>query len=693
MSTPPILSAAALDTSADVAATLMDQIQGLVNSLWVIDYDIPGGAGTLSGSPNNLNYDYSKTYSDSGTIVPGIPAYTITPAYTVPAVVSPAVPGWGTINACSAYGGKCTTETPGTPAYTVTPAYGVPAVVSPAVPALTGGYSTTLDIDATVSGISAALNPLFSSVTFTSGSMTAPNSSGLATESVTYNLDQQIEGSAIRISGRASYNDLSVTIAGVTTNFGDVSTGTLSASAPNIPIYFDAIIELPSFSSSPDRQANGVNYELFPLASDISVDNLELSTGVTAVADFIDDVLLDYLTDFWNASVVPLYEAVGATAPEAPSETLSNTIQDEADSLQSDVNAASESALNSLLASQLSLIQPYVQALTAVTWNYAEYPIFPGGDYEGSLMAGGLFGGVDASNSSFDNANLSNADFSNSNLSGSTFVNANLTGTNFSGATDAPSTSTASRGAHSSASSESGQFVNSVIFGANFERSTFDLQGAFYDSNTNFATRFDPDVNGLQYFSAAQFVAGNKALIKSYGSEVTSATGAFIEDRSACGCPSKTGLRADVITGKLLLDDFDEDRYFSSLNSSKRNKFDELFAGNSELNRADTLAMYHIAKKQSWSKSTSEQYLFSNSDLISGYKSTKAAIKNARDNYLKVGFFEGRSLNDDERYIAYVDAFPGALLDSGSVFDQASLAHHFVTKGYDEGQRLLPPLA
>ena len=250
MSTPPILSEAALETSANVAATLMDQIQGLVNSLWVIDYDIPGGGGTLSGSPNNLEYDYSLKYSDSGTIVPGIPAFTITPAYTVPAVVSPAVPGWGTVNWCSPFS-NCTTEVPGTPAFTVTPAYVVPAVVSPAVPALTGGYSTTLDIDATVSGISAALNPLFSSVTFTSGSMTAPNSSGLATQSVTYNLNQQIQGSAIRISGRAAYEDLSVTIAGVTTNFGDISTGTLSASAPNIPIYFDAIIEIPSFSSEP----------------------------------------------------------------------------------------------------------------------------------------------------------------------------------------------------------------------------------------------------------------------------------------------------------------------------------------------------------------------------------------------------------------------------------------------------------
>ena len=525
--------------------------------------------------------------------------------------------------------------------------------------------------------------------------MTAPNSSGLATQSVTYNLNQQIQGSAIRISGRAAYEDLSVTIAGVTTNFGDISTGTLSASAPNIPIYFDAIIEIPSFSSEPDRTANGVAYELFPLASDISVDNLELSTGVTAVADFIDDVLLDYLTDFWNASVVPLYEAVGATAPEAPSETLSNIIQDEADSLQSDVNAASESALNSLLSSQLSLIQPYVQALTAVTWNYSAYPIFPGGDYEGSLMAGGLFGGVDASNSSFNNANLSNADFSNSNLSGSTFVNANLTGANFSGATGAPSTSSTAlmSTAYSSASSESGPFTNSVIFGANFDGSSLDPQGAFYDSNTNFTTGFDPSISGLQYFSAAQFVAGNKSLIKAYGSEITSATGAFIEDRSSCGCPNNPGLRTDVITGKLILDKFNENSFFKSLSSSKRNKLDELLAGSSDLERADTLAMYSIAHKQSWSTSTSEQYLFSNSDLILDYKSAKSAIKNARRNYLNDGFFEGRSLNNDELYSAYVDAYPIALFDSGSVFDQASLAHHFVTKGFGEGQRLPSPLA
>jgi hypothetical protein len=690
---PTILKNSALEASTALAADLMDQIQGLVNSLWVIDYDIPGGAGTLSGSPNNLSYNYSATYQDSGTIIPGVPAYTVTPAYTVPAVVSPAVPGWGTTNICGPWS-SCTTEVPGTPAFTVTPAYVVPAVVSPAIPATTGGYSTELNISATAQGISDSLNPLFSSVTFTSGVMTAPNSNGLATETVTYNLNQEIQGSAIRITGRAAFDNLSVTIAGLTTNFGDISTGTLSLSpVPNVPIYFDAIVEIPSFNSTPDRTANGVAYELFPQTTGVSVDNLSISTGVTAVADFINDDLLSYLTDFWNYSVVPLYTAVGATAPEAPSQTLANTISKEADSVQSEVNSQAESGLNSLLKQQLPTIQPYVQALTAAVWDYQDYPIFPGGNYSSAILVSGLFSGVDASNSSFENANCSNSDFSNANLTGSNFSGANLTGVNFSGAIGAPSASLASASIEpedvSTTSARPGLFSNSVIFGADFTNSSLDPSGAFYDSNTSFATGYSPKANGLQYFSAAQFVAGYKPLIKAFGSEISSATGAFINDRSACGCPNKTGLRSDVITGKLLLDNFNEKAYFSSLSNGKQAKLDALLEANPDLNRDDTIAMYKIANSESWSDGLSQSYIFSNSDLIDQFGGSRKALNNARKHYINKGFFEERLLNNDSLYSAYVDAYPAALFDSGAtVLDQSSLAQHFVTKGYSEGQRI-----
>ena len=689
----------------------MDEIQGLVNAEWNINYEIPGGGGTLTGSPNDLTYNYSQIYQDSGTIVPGVPAYTITPAYTVPAVMSPAVSGWGTTNSCGWYGGHCTTEVPGTPAYTITPSYVVPAVVSPAVPALTGGYSTTLEVSATAQGISDSLNPLFSSVTFTSGTMTAPNSSGLATETVTYNLDQMIEGSAIRISGRAAFDNLSVTVAGATTNFGDVSTGTMNLSpVPDVPIYFDAIVAIPSFNTTPDRTANGVAYELFPQTTSVSVDNLAISTGITAVADFINDDLLSYLTDFWNYSVVPLYTAVGATAPEAPSQTLANTISKEADSTQTTINQQAESGLNSLLKSQLSVIQPYVQALTAAVWDYGNYPIVPGGNYASAILTSGLFSGVNASNSDFSNANLGSADFSYANLSGSNFNGANLSGTNFTGATGAPTSSALSAalsassallaptevnaasslqaiGADSKSALSVPNFSNAVVFGTNFSDSNLNPSGAFYNANTQFAAGFDPKANGLQYWSAPQFVAGNKDLIQSFGANVDTATAYFINNVAACGCPNKVGIRTDVVTGKLPLDSFDETTYFRRLPRLTQSKFNTLFSSNPQLNRGDTLAMYKIAQDRDWSYGDSQEYIFSNSDLISRYGSPQMAVAQARNQYLKQGFFEQRLLNNDSLYDAYVNAYPSALFDSGATFlDQGSLANYYLTSGYQQGQ-------
>ena len=110
------------------------------------------------------------------------------------------------------------------------------------IPAVTWGYSTELNITATAKGISDTLNPLFSSVTFTSGTTSDPVN-GLSTETVTYNLNQKIDGNAIKISGRAAFENLSVEVAGVKTNFGDISTGTIDMSpVPDLPIYFDAIL-------------------------------------------------------------------------------------------------------------------------------------------------------------------------------------------------------------------------------------------------------------------------------------------------------------------------------------------------------------------------------------------------------------------------------------------------------------------
>ena len=97
--TAPLLRESGLQASTAIAATMMEEIQALVSNSWNIDTDL--GGGTLSGSPNNLDYEYSTEYSDSGTIVPGVPAVTVTEEYVIPAVVAPPVPGCCTVNWCS----------------------------------------------------------------------------------------------------------------------------------------------------------------------------------------------------------------------------------------------------------------------------------------------------------------------------------------------------------------------------------------------------------------------------------------------------------------------------------------------------------------------------------------------------------------------------------------------------------------
>mgnify|MGYP007070466958 CR=1 FL=1 len=142
---------------------------------------------------------------------------------------------------------------------------------------------------------------------------------------------------------------------------------------PNVPITFDTIVAIPSHNTHDDvngfSTSSDVTYQLFPQTKSVSVSNLSISAGVQAIADFINDDLLSYLTDFWNDSVVPLYSAVGLNAPQAPSQALANTISKEAATAQNEVNSQAESGLNSLLKDELNTIQPYVQALTAATWD------------------------------------------------------------------------------------------------------------------------------------------------------------------------------------------------------------------------------------------------------------------------------------------------------------------------------------
>ena len=696
----PILKSSSLAASTSVAAQMMEEIQSLVNSAWKIDTTI--GGGSLSGSPNNLKYDYEVTYSDSGTIVPGVPAVTVTPAFYTPAVVSPAVPGCCTANLCGPWS-KCTSEIPGTPAYTVTPGFETPAVVTPAVPALTGGYSTELDISAQVVGISEALEPLFSTVTFKSGAMDTPNSSGLANETVTYNLDQKFAGTALQISGRAAFDDLTVEVAGIKTNFGDISTGTMNMSdIPDIPISFDAVVVIPSFNDVSDvlNTVDGVGYSLFPQTNSVTVENLEISTGVTAVADFIDDYLLSYLTDFWNASVVPLFTAVGADAPTAPTETLANQIQSSASSLQQTVNTQGEQALDSVLKSSLNSVQPYVQDLTALTWDYSTYPIVRGGDYANSIMSNGLFSEVDASNADFTNADLSNSDFSNSDVSGSDFTGAILSGADFSGATGSPSNSLNSAALKSSYSISSddrtstymnktgkANFKGAVVFGTDFtEAKGLDLKGAFYNNDTILGTLSNKK---MQQFSAPIFIASNNKLIDKYGLDFACVTGDFLSDSPYKGKNNDagTGIRNDVITGKLNLSSFKHRRYSNGLSEKVK---DRLIDYDGDYSKKDLLAIHKIASAEDWTKHDSAEYLTANSNLITKLGGSIKAIKKAKSHYLAKGIFQDRSLQaETSAFNAYIQKYPGSVRNIGGLIDEASLAYNFVTSGFDQGQTFL----
>jgi hypothetical protein len=371
---------AALVTAADV----MQKIQELIDSSWTFDYPL-GSGWAITGSPNDFSIGFNQNFSYSGTIIPGVPAYTITPAVYVPPVMTPeipAIPGWGTTNMCAAWGGKCTTSVPGTPsvpATTITPGYTIPALVSPAVPALTGGYSSDLMVNVTVQGVSAAINPLLESTTFVSTS--APTTSA-TTQVITYNLDSAIAGSALHVKGVAAVNHIVVTIGGVSTDLGSISTGTITLSpVPNIPLSFNLQLFVPPYNTAPPQfpaTASTLAYTPIPVISASSVSDLAISTGVNAVADFIDTSLLDPLTSMWDALVCPLFSAVGANCPTAPTETLANYISKNATSLQQGVNSATQTEFNSLLASNLSVIQTYSQPIVATGWNFKNYtPVGP----------------------------------------------------------------------------------------------------------------------------------------------------------------------------------------------------------------------------------------------------------------------------------------------------------------------------
>ena len=641
---------ASLESTTDLAATLMDQIQQLITDSWVIDYPLdPDGSdtyGEITGTTNDFGYKWNDSYSVSGTIIPGIGAYTITPAvpaYTItPAVpaytITPAIPGTPGFNACPPF--SCPVPGSGSIPAVMSPAIpavmspAVPAVVSPAVPAVTGSVSGGIEVDATVTGVSDAINPLLASVTFKDGTMTDPTpyvpgipaytitpaipaytiapavpgfspavmspeipavispaipaSGGLSTETVTYNFDQVIKGDEISITGSAAFTDLSVDIAGVTTNLGTLSTGNVPmASIPNIPLYFDAAIDIPSYNDEPSREANGVYYELFPQATKLEAQDISISTGVNVLCDYIVDSLLDPLTSLWDATVDPLFTAVGASAPEAPSQYAEDYINQYSSEILPNVNTQIETNFNADMDSLLPTIIPYVQAITAATWDYSDYPILPSGNHKGAILTSGLFSGVDASNSDFTNANCQSVDFSNANLTGCDFTGANLTGANLEGATGAPTSSKTTK------IDGAANFDGAVLTGANLKGTNFDLTGAYYDENTQFDDGFDAASSGLKQFKPALFIVTND-LYEYYGDNINKLIYDFSNDNSPCDCPSKPGLRTKLNNGEYQLANFDHSEFYDTLSDSKKAAVDTYLSENTDKDRDNYLASLKV---------------------------------------------------------------------------------------------------
>lgn len=383
--TTPYMSTTQLGAVASVATVpqIMREIQSLIDEYWDIDYPL-GNNWFIKGSPNDFSISFNLSFNYSGTIIPAVPAYTVTPAIVVPPVMTPAipaVPGWGTTNPCSIYGGKCTYSIPGTPAVpatTITPGYTIPAVLTPAVPALTGGYSSTVVVNTEVQGTSAAVNELLESLTFAGLSRTGNAQAGDITESISYNVKGMLNGLKIRVNGYAAINDIRVDIGGVVTNLGDISTGTIPLNpVPDIPLKANLIIAVPPYNKAPAQfpaTASTVAYTFNPLPNSnrMSVDQLAISTGATPISDFIIS-LLNPLTTSWNQLVCPVFSAAGASCPPAPTQTLANNISKNAVSTQTLINTSTQTELNKLLADNLDSLKPYVEPIIATGWNVAVY--------------------------------------------------------------------------------------------------------------------------------------------------------------------------------------------------------------------------------------------------------------------------------------------------------------------------------
>jgi hypothetical protein len=547
MTTPLMLLEDSLENTTDTITGLVKEIQDLIGPSLTFDQKV--GIGTFSGSPNNLSFSISEPFNESATLIPGIPAVTVTPEIpattitpVIPAVMSPAVPGVPaytiTGKVCLPWGMGCTPALvspaiPGVPAYTITPTIPavisptVPAVITPAIPATTASVSGSLTASIAIKGLSDALTPILESTKLNSTSISGPNDSGLAEQVTEWLSSGTIEATDLDVSATAGWEDLKVTVAGVTTNLGSVNLPLMSNDKSSAGVYLPlpsvsgsitTSLNWPSFNETNQRTRKnklGVIYDLFPQTSNIEIKDVTLNPGESIIATALDSTL-GQLDNYWNRYVCGAFNAVGlgSYCLESPTESLVNDIADATSGIDDTFESQLTVSVNQDLASSISELLPYTQSIAAATWNSAEYPIVPSGNYIGASMKEGNFSGLDISAANFTNADLSFTDFSNAILTGAIFDGANLTGANFSGASGQPIFRSSRKSQRSAKALESAlpSFEGAALFGANIKGSDLDLSGALIDSSAKTNKDFDADNENVTVINPYQMLLSNDLL-------------------------------------------------------------------------------------------------------------------------------------------------------------------------------------
>ena len=527
--------------ATDEVTGLVKEIQDLIGPS--LTFDQKEGPGTISGTTNNLTYSISRPFNESATLIPGVPAVTVTPAIpattvtpAIPAVMSPAspaVPSYTiTPKVCIPWVG-CTPAVmspriPGVPAYTITPAIpavvtpAAPAVITPAVPATTGSVSGSLTTSVTIKGLTDALTPIFESTELDSTSISGPDGSGLANQVAEWLSSGTIKSTDLDVTATAGWQNLKVTVAGVTTNLGSVNmplmsndqseTSAVYLSLPSVSGSITSSVNWPSNNGSDQKTRkndSGVVYDLFPQANTVKIDDFTINPGESIVASALDSTL-GQLDNYWNNYVCGAFSAVGlgSYCIESPTEPLVDEINSGISGIDDALNSQLSISLNEDLTSTLSDLLPYTQAIAAATWNLSEYPIVPSGNYVGAIMRQGEFSGVDASGADFSNADLSYTNFSNANLGGAKFDGANLTGADFSGATGSPNTPSGRKSLRSAPAS----FEGAALFGSNIRKSDLDLSGAFIDSTAKTDKDFNAEDENVKFIKPYQMLLSNNLL-------------------------------------------------------------------------------------------------------------------------------------------------------------------------------------